>query len=152
MIFSCGPEALGLFFGCAEVLNALDLKKIVDLNHNLINNKNSDKSYTQYLILDLNNGFDAIDDLFYAITFFNNFLNTFGIIFSVISILLMFNTFKTFINKQEKKIGILKTLGVNRLSINSIYISIAIIEAIIVIILSSIICIFTMPIFNDYIN
>ncbi len=132
--------------------NKLDLKKIVDLNHNLINNKNSDKSYTQYLILDLNNGFDAIDDLFYAITFFNNFLNTFGIIFSVISILLMFNTFKTFINKQEKKIGILKTLGVNRLSINSIYISIAIIEAIIVIILSSIICIFTMPIFNDYIT
>ena len=129
----------------------IDLKTIVDLNHNLINNKNSDKSYTQYLILDLNNGFDYIDDTFYAVTFFSNFLNTFGIMFLIISILLMFNTFNTFINKQEKKIGILKTLGVNRFSINSIYISIAIIEAIIVTILSSILSIFTIPILDDYI-
>ena len=106
------------------------------------------KSYVQYNIRDENDGFTEIENVFYGISFFKNFFNVIGIIFALISVLLLYNTFSNFIFNQKRQIGILKTLGVNKTSINIIYISLAFLEALIVVIISSLCCIFLNPTLN----
>ncbi len=126
--------------------NANDLKNLINQNIDL---KTNDEAYIQYNIRDEAKGFITIENIFYGISFFKNFFNVIGIIFSLISILLLYNTFSNFIFKQKRQIGILKTLGVNKTSINIIYISIAFLEALIVVIISSLLCLFLTPTLNS---
>lgn len=125
--------------------NTTDLKNLINQNISL---KTNYESYVQYNIRDENDGFTEIENVFYGISFFKNFFNVIGIIFALISVLLLYNTFSNFIFNQKRQIGILKTLGVNKTSINIIYISLAFLEVLIVVIISSLCCIFLNPTLN----
>lgn len=125
--------------------NAEVLKWIINYNYDFFDNRGEDDSFISYSIREETDYFSNVRVFFRSLTFYGNFFNTLGVIFVLIAILLLYNMFSNFIYKQRKQIDILKTLGVNKLSINSIYIGIALIEDIFVIIVSSLLCLFIIP-------
>lgn len=127
-----------------------ELENILDYSYSLQANINQDGSFTSLRISDIDNGFQKIADMFYLASIFKGICNIIAIIFIVIALILMVNTFSIFISKQQKQLGILKTLGIRNKDVNMIYYLISITASIFVLILSMVISSILISIINSY--
>lgn len=127
-----------------------ELENILDYSYSLQANINQDGSFTSLKIRDIDNGFQKIADMFYLASIFKGICYIIAIIFIVIALILMVNTFSIFISKQQKQLGILKTLGIRNNDVNMIYYLISIMASIFVLILSMVISSILISIINSY--